>query len=272
MAGNLEKRDIQVKEGNFALGSSQQPFPLFSFGQLIVDKGDFLGYFFMDFFKGTQRKNSDASLSLLYGIRDDFSVLVSLPISAGQKYGNATSSGMEDIFVECEYEFFAHSQPTTYQAATVVGSISFPSGSATKNPATGFGSPTFLIGFTLGHISVKWYAFISPGVILTTKNSYIKYGNQFLYQGGWGRNIESPQGWIFMFMCEFLGQYSQRNTVQGMVDNNSGGNTFLILPSLWFSSKRFIGQVGAGWFAGQHLYGQQYKNKHVVAFTAGWKF
>jgi len=35
-----EKEIQHIKEGNFALPTSQQPSPLFSFGQNILDKGD----------------------------------------------------------------------------------------------------------------------------------------------------------------------------------------------------------------------------------------
>src|SRR5260221_6694775 len=66
----------QVKLGNFALPGSQQPGPLFTLGQLLVDKHDLLGYAYFNTLKGENQRFTDAHLNLLYGMTDKCSVFI----------------------------------------------------------------------------------------------------------------------------------------------------------------------------------------------------
>src|SRR3990167_9156146 len=70
-----------VKEGNFALSTSQQPGPLLGFGQNIIDKGDFQFYFYSDYIKLRNKKTTDPMPGFLYGIRDDLSMFFNIPIT-----------------------------------------------------------------------------------------------------------------------------------------------------------------------------------------------
>lgn len=139
-------------------------------------------------------------------------------------------------------------------------------GSAQKQPPTGFGSPSFFIGSTLSRMYVDWFAFASPGVVLTTRHNDTKFGNQFLYQGGFGRHLINIKGW----MIEGDGQYSQRNKINGGIDFNSGGNVVYVTPSLWVSSKKLIVQLGVGLPVTQNLYGNQTKDSYLLVANLGW--
>lgn len=261
-----------LKIGNLSLPSSQQPGPLVSFGENIIDKGQSQLFLFADQYKRARGYFIDVIPSLLYGITDEWSVFFNVPIAPRYKEKTHQSAGFEDVFVQLEYAFYNVSRRCSTDQATIVGNVTFPTGSAKKNPATGFDSPSFFIGATYNHTAIDWFYFGSLGAVLTTFHSNSKTADQYLYEMGFGRNIASPPGWIFAWMVEVDGLYASRNIVQGNVDSNSGGNVIYITPSLWISSKKIVIQLGAGGVVTQHLFGDQSKFTHQFICNLGWTF
>jgi hypothetical protein len=262
-----------VKIGNFALPLSQQPAPLFSFGQNLVDKGDLLAFGYVSQVKGPQINFTDAVPSILYGLTEKMSLFVELPIAVKFKHQAEKSHGVSDLVVQLEQVIYAKETPVSVNEITIVGNMSLPTGSAKKQPPTGFGSPTFFLGFTLGRSKPDWYYFASLGGIITTFHKGTKFGNAFLYQGGIGRNIAyKTDGWILNWMVEVDGVYHQRDRVCDVKICDSGGNTVLVGPSIFFSTRRFEMDGGIAAVVSQHLFGAQLKEHFVAAFYAGWKF
>src|SRR5258708_18488095 len=70
----------QKKIVNFALPGSQQPGPLISFGQNIVDKGDMQLFAYIDQLKGSQQNYKQVIPALLCGITDRLSLFIELPV------------------------------------------------------------------------------------------------------------------------------------------------------------------------------------------------
>jgi hypothetical protein len=264
----------QVKLGNFALPVSQQPAPLFSFGQNIVDKGDLIAYVYPVQLKGHKESFIEVVPSLLCGITDKLSLFIELPIAIKFKVEDQISRGLSDLTVQLEGVVYAQETETSVNEITAVGNMTFPTGSALKQPSTGFGSPTFFLGVTLSHSQLDWYYFASLGGQITTYNKQgIKPGNIFFYQGGFGRNIAyKTDGWILNWLVEVNGLYGQRNRICNVTDGNSGGNTLLVGPSLFFATQHFSIDAGIFAVAAQHLFGIQLKENYLAAAFVGWKF
>lgn len=258
----------QVKEGNFSV--LQQPFPLFSIGQTIVGKHDLLGYVYGDFRKGHRHKETVVTPSLLYGIRDDLALFVNLPVAARLTEDCHHSSGLLDAWAQLEYAWYTRSTPYFTNEATILGSITIPSGSTRKNPPPGDGSPSFFLGATVSHLATDWYAFGSTGIELPTRYRHEKPGKALLYQMGAGRNIGTLPGWSFVFFVEFNGIYHQRDTRNGIVDDNSGGNTIYLAPVLFVGSDNFVFQIGIAAVVDEHLFGQQNKRKYHASINIGY--
>ncbi|MCW8399409.1 hypothetical protein OQJ26_11465 [Legionella sp. PATHC038] len=258
------------KIGNFALPLSQQPGPLVSFGENIIAKNETQFFLFADDFAGVDKHFVDVMPGILYGITDDLSIFINAPMAAGYVQNGKKSSGFEDAFLQLEDAFYTKKTSSFVEQATLVMNITLPTGSAQKQPPTGFGSPSFFIGSTLSRMYVDWFAFTSPGVVLTTRRNDTKFGNQFLYQAGFGRNIINIKKWMFAWMVEGDGQYAQRNRINGVIDFNSGGNVVYVTPSLWASSKKVIAQFGVGLPVTQNLYGNQTRNSYVLVANVGW--
>ncbi len=267
-----EKESVtQLPLGNFALPASQQPGPLFAFGQNILDKNDLQFFAYLVSTIGPQKNYSDFIPSILYAVSDEFSLLVNFPIAVHYKLDSDKSAGIADISVQAEWAFYGKNTLTTAAEGTIVINVGFPSGSLSKNPPTGFGGMTVFVGATLSYGTIDWYIFTSQGTLLTTSHKQSKLGNQFLYQFGVEYCVNFIPGWITAFMLELHGIFTQRETLKGVIDVNTGGNIFFAAPSVWFSSEHFIAQAGFGVPITQHVNGIQRKTNFVVAFDFAWK-
>jgi hypothetical protein len=260
------------KMGNFALSTSQQPGPLVSFGENIIDQGQVQFYLFADAFIGKNSYAVDVIPGILWGIRDDFSLFVNAPFTPGDKEKKDRSAGWEDLFAQLEYAFYTGKQSQSVIQATLVANLTFPTGSSSKNPPTGFGATSFFMGSTFNYSGIDWFFFFSTGGILTTSKHGTQFGDEYLYQWGLGRNIPSPQGWIFAWMVEWNGTYFWKDRYRGRTDPDSGGNVVYLTPSIWISSDRIIIQFGAGYPIIQHLFGDQSRKFLSFDFNFGWTF
>lgn len=273
---NYAQEEDNVKhlwEGNLALPASQQPGSLVAFGQNIIDKNDFLIYFEYEHIKGKQQKSDSIIPHFLYGIDNNSSLFISVPIAIDLKSDNQHSSGIGDITVQYEYAFFTKNRPSYTTQATVVGNIGLPTGSFKKQPPTGFGAPSFFLGTTLSYTGIEWYAFISPGADFTTSHNGNKAGNEYLYLGGFGKNIAyRSKEWILTWIIEFDGLYAKRDKRNNIIDQNSGGNTIVSNFLLWFSTEKLVLLGSVAVPITQRLFGQQNKNNYFIDVILGWKF
>jgi hypothetical protein len=267
-----EKEEKPPKIGNFSLPTSQQPAALFGFGGNIIDKGEVQLYLFADDFVGKNRAIVDIIPSVLFGITDNWSIFFNAPFSPLMQDGCARSDGLEDFFIQLEYAFYNKSTKCYQDQATLVANITFPTGSIRKNPPTGFGAPSLFLGGTYYRTWVDWFVFTSNGAILTGPEHGNKFGDLFLYQMGFGRNIPSPEGWIYAWMIEVDGQYNKRNRINGVIDPNSGGNVIYVTPSVWVSSKEMLLQFGVSFPIAENLFGNQKRFDYALNLNFAWSF
>lgn len=265
-------KNTPPKIGNFALPASQQPSALFGFGGNIIDKGEVQIFSFVDGYYGKKRVATDTIPSILFGITDKWSVYFNFPTSPYNQDGRYTSKGLMDFFIQFEYAFYIKSTSDYIDQATLVGNIAFPTGSSNKNPHTGAGAPSYFLGATYYHSAIDWFFFTAPGAILPGSNHGTKYGDQFLYQFGFGKNFPSPPGWIYAWLLELDGQYSKKDRIHGHLDPNSGGNWIYVTPSLWISSKEMLFQFGVSLPINQNLFGKQRKFDYGFDLNFAWSF
>lgn len=258
--------------GNFALPTSQQPAALFGFGGNIIDKGEIQTYLFYDDFEGKCKALIEPIPSVQYGITDAFSVALIYPFAALSQDGPDRSSGLEDFLLQFEYAYYTKGTSRYVDQATILWSFTFPTGSVYKNPPTGLGAPALFIGGTYYRTWIDWFIFTDQGVLLTTSHRGTKFGNQFLYQFGIGKNIPSPKGYIYAWMVELDGQYGEKNRIFGKIDPNSGGNVIYVTPSIWVSSRTFLVQLGFSFPVHRHLFGKQRKFNYALNFNCAWSF
>ncbi len=257
--------------GNFSVPTISQIAPLVSFGQLLVGEKALLPQLSGAYAHGHKGYSDVIAPNVTYGIRDDLVVALFVPFTPKSRLDSSHSSGIEDIPLQFEYGFYSKSQRDYTLQATVVANVQFPTGSSEKNPPTGTGAFSYFLGSTYAYLSFNWYAYVSPGVHVTTTHHGTKFGNSYLYQWGFARYIKqlSPRGWIFDLMIEFDGTYAKKDKIHGVTDPNSGGNSIFVIPSIWLSSKRWILQWGVGFPIVQNLNGHQDKIQYLIAYNLG---
>lgn len=270
---SISASEIQApcKEGNFSLPPSQHPAPLVGFGETIIDQYQL--QFFLNpavYINANDEYFIDITPSLSYGITNDLTVYFSVPFAGRYQSEGKHSSGIEDIYLQFEYAIWAKNNPCSADQATILAAVNFPTGSTKKNPPTGFGSYSYFIGGTYNHTGKEWFAFTSYGALLTTTSSRTRFGNQYFYQYGVGRNIATPPGWLLAWMVEVDGTFYERNKFKGMIDPNSGGNVIYVTPSLWASTEKFILQFGAGYAPIENSFGNQPRDNFLISMFLIW--
>lgn len=266
-------QDELLKMGNFLFPSAQQPGALISFGENILDKNKTQLSLFADDFSGNNKHMIELIPSILYGISDKFSVLFVLPVAASFQNLEQHSSGLEDSVLQFEYAYYTSNTKYRSDQGTVLVNVTFPTGSAHVSPPTGLSSPSFFLGTTYNRTYIDWLFFTSDGALLTTPNNDTQFGNNYLYQGGIGRNLfDIGNQWIFALILEADGIYMEKNVINGATDPNSGGNTIYVTPSLWIGTKKFVFQFGTGFPVVQDLFGEQRKNNYLLALNLSWVF
>lgn len=126
------KKETPPKIGNFALPSSQQPSVLFGFGGNVIDAGEVQLSLFADDFVGPKRTVIDIFPSILFGITDNLSISFNAPFTPEFRDGGDRSHGLEDFFMQLEYAFYNKSNRCYVDQATMVVTVTTPTGSINK--------------------------------------------------------------------------------------------------------------------------------------------
>ncbi len=265
-----------VFEGNLALKSSQEPGPLFCFGQTVIDKGDKQLYIFADDLGGKNNNFSDIVPYFIYGVSDKLAISCGFPFAAKFKSDNYCSSGIEDIFIQAEYSFYNKDSSRFANQATFLTALSLPTGSTKKTPNTGLGSPTLFFGLTATHTSVDWYVFGSPGILFNTGKARLDAGQIYYYQFGFGRNLYYlPHKRLITLILEFFGASSKSSSsssgTSGTVNKNLITSGFYIGPSLWISTPQFIFNPGIAFNVSKGKSSSD-NLKYFFAVELGYKF
>lgn len=272
-----------VPIGNFALPVSLQPSPLFSFGQFIINADDKILFVNPIYLKGKNKSSFENETILLYGLSDNASIFGLLPAPVLNDENGVETANFGDILIEYEYAFINATRVYDEIQSTIVASIFLPTGilelerEGEAEPdiesQSGFGSTSFLLGWTCSYMSVDWYTFVSAGGVLTTsRKDKTKLGDSVLYQAGIGRNLKHLDRKILLLLFEMDGIYSKRDQILGIINPNSGGNVIWFGPSLYYSDPRFIFQIGIQVPIYQKLNGIQTKDNYLFSVSFAWLF
>jgi hypothetical protein len=260
-----------VFEGNLALHESQQPIPLFCFGQEIIGKGTIQIFGYNDFLYGKRDQAIEVIPSVLYGVTDYCTVSAVIPVAAQLKAFGKSSSGIEDIWLQGEIAWLSKEKKRSVLQSTLIASLFLPTGSDSKNPPTGNGSPSVFLGMTLSNMTTSWNGFISAGGLFAHDNSGKGNGNRFFYQAGCGKNITAiPQRLIVAAMLEMYGTVSSGMSTKTIRGPSFEDNALYIGPSLWCSTPHWTVQAGIIFPVYQKKLPHHHKNYLFTAVSIGY--
>lgn len=269
----VQKESINIREGNLAMRTSQQPAPLFSFGQITVDNGNIQAFLKPVFITDHQKFFSTLIPSVVYGVTNRLTLEIALPGAPKLKQRHACSSGLGDMWTELEYVFYEKPTPTYNNLISLVGIAYFPTGSASKCPPTGNGAPAIFLGIAARHRAIKWYYWLSPGFTYSFPNQGTHVGTNVVYQFGIGRNLAYiSEKQIVTAICEVLGSYTTATSLHGVKDSSSRSNFISIAPEIWISSEHVIFKAGGVIPLLQHVHDSSHKNNYQISFILGYTF
>lgn len=163
-AHEIEEKEKPLPIGNFSVPVVTQIAPLISFGQLLVGERALLPQLSETYTKFHHQSTNVIMPTVIYGIRDDLDVVLFVPWTPGNRSGSFHSSGMEDMIVQLEYEYYSRSRIDYVLGASLVANVQFPTGSSAKTPRTGNESFTYFLGTTLAYLSYDWYALLTERI------------------------------------------------------------------------------------------------------------
>jgi hypothetical protein len=233
----------QLKIGNLALSSALAPGPLFSFGQNIIDKHDFLLWESLEVLKARNSRYLLGTTSFLYGVSDTLSLLANVPIAKYQQ-NRACNKGLSNISLQAEWAFYVNDQLTYTNQLTWVTALRFPAPKRMGFPSLGSKAPGFFLGTTASHLSIKWYSFLTLGgwVIAPDKNQGAS--TQLLYEAGLGYNLGNPADGILLALLEANGIRSTQKRIGEIITKHNNANIMFVGPSLYWATKKWIAQLG----------------------------
>ncbi len=272
-SGDPAQEDQQVKQGNFFLPTAQRLGPLLGVGQFIVDKKDILVLVYADYLKAQLSHSSGISANVIFGIRNDLSIYVSIPAIVDLHSVTGNYAGLADINAQIEYAYWTKQSKTSVNQATILMNLGLvPTGPADL-PLARFGNPGVFWGTTISHMDVTWYYYASGGFFYRTRNApNTKGGNVLVYQAGLGATVGNPGGTILSWLIEASGTYTKPNYVCGVKDPNTGGNEILVGPTMYLATRHTSLHLAGYVPVVQHLFGTQIKDKYYLALGIIWTF
>ncbi|MBA2649359.1 MAG: hypothetical protein H0U75_07150 [Legionella sp.] len=145
IVSKLTSDDNPPNKGNFALPTSQQPGPFFSFGQSLIEKNQVQFYIAPSYLKVEDGHFLTIFSSAVYGLTDKSSLLMTVPVAAEYKIGMTQSHGLGDIYFQGEYAFYNASSSKYADQMTIIGGLTAPTGSYYTSPSTGLGAMSFFL-------------------------------------------------------------------------------------------------------------------------------
>ena len=268
-----DEAEKTVKEGNLSFPVSQQPNPLISFGMNVLDNKETQVIFVGNQIKAHRQYTISMNPTLYYGLTDSLSLTIGAPTVIKNKFNDHRSAGIGDIYTGLEYAYYTKANKRSYDQATILATVTVPTGSVYKEPQTGIGANSYFFGTTISRMGVDWFYFLCMGGIFTDPHRKIKVGNQFICQSGVGRRITNNKNWLYAWILEFDGNYTAESTERHVLNRNSGGTLMIITPSIWISAREhFLFQMGIGIPVYQNFFGRQRKNHYLVTANVGWTF
>jgi hypothetical protein len=253
---------IQVQEepepiGNFSLPKSQRPEAFYSFDSKILEKNQWQVATKPNLFKETQHRYVGMPNTLQYGVRDDLSVLIEVPVTLDIQHknhlGTSHVSGFENLVLQGEYEFLARESRHTTENAGVILGVALPTGS----PQVTSRWSNLFIGSTYAYMQVKSLFFASSGYLIFEGPKSIRPGNVVYLNTGAGYNLKSQSHqYTWIAFLELNAQYNQpdpqaqyieisRNffRLRGSALNN--GYLLYTTPSIVYANRSWMFQLGA---------------------------
>ncbi len=233
--------------------------PLFSPGPHVLFKsGTEIHTEFVQSKQGDERESQQA-IALKHGLSGDWVVGLELPYDT-VKDEFSTQKGIGDITLSSKYRFWRKDTLGVQETAAIIAKIKLDTG----DKQVGSGTTDTLLGFAYGYESLSWYRWASIRYRFNQNRSIQNLGD--LYRGdrlfvdfaaAYRSNINNYREIDRVWLLELNGEYSERNSINDVDLNNTGGSQWFVSPGIMWTLRNFAIKAGVQIPVFSNLNGEQ---------------
>lgn len=235
--------------------------PVFGLGPETIYKGGFGIETELEYEKTHSERKSSLHEEIIYGLRENFSLTLSIPFILEKNVSGSTSSGLGDVALRGKFRFYKKDDLGAQNKVALFGGIKFPFGNKDKKPSIATSSFDYLLGITAGYESLKWYYFGTMRYWFNNKDSIREKGDVFLYDMAVGLRpvLREYYESDIVFLLELNGEHRSKDKVSHLEDKDSGGNILYLGSTFLWSYRNWMIKGGIQVPVYQDLNGGQEK-------------
>lgn len=229
-----------------AIGTAFAHDPVFSPGPHVLFKDGVELH--ASFFESEQGDGTESEqvVALKYGLSGDWVGGIELPYETNKNI-SGTEQGLGDITLSTKYRFWRNDTLGAQESAAIIAKVKLDTG----NNQVGSGTTDSLLGFTYGYESLKWYRWTSVRYrfnqtrAIENQGSLQRGDRLFVdFAGGYRPEVNDYREADTVWLLELNGEYSQRNGINGVDVNSSGGSQWFISPGLMWTKRNIAIKAG----------------------------
>lgn len=242
-----------------AANSAHAHEPVFGLGPETIYKGGIGLETEIEHEKEGSERETAMHYEIIYGVTEDFSLTLGVPHIIEKKEGAEISDGLGEIALRGKYQLFRKNTLGASDKVALIYGLKFPTGDEDKEPTLGSGSLDHLFGLSLGHESRTIYGFIAGRYLLKTESGGKEKGDKVLIDVAFGFRpwLRPYKSWDFVVLLENSYIFSEKDEVNGIKQENSGGEKILIGPTFLWSIRNLMIKGGIQFPVWQDLNGDQ---------------
>jgi len=208
-----------------------------------------------------------------YNVTSDLLVGAVLPlvnVRSRSTGGSATSTGLGDVSIFAKHVLVQIDDLQETFRILGKASLKFPSSNKRLTPPLGTGSWDISFGTVAGWIGKRFGLYGDASYTFNGSSDSHSYGNTFIYNATVGFRLspaeyETYPSTQWNLYLEALGKYTEKDVVNGISNENSGGHTLLLAPGLqWIPSRVLLAEVAIQLPGLESLNGTQLGTDFVV--------
>ncbi|MCH8029285.1 MAG: hypothetical protein IH874_05085 [Candidatus Dadabacteria bacterium] len=248
--------------------------PVFSLGPETIFEGGFGIEVEFEFEDAKGEQLAVMNYEILYGLKDNLSLILKVPQILGREVGGETERGLGDIEFRTKYRFFKRDTLGAQNKVSGIFGIKVPTGDDDAEPALGTGTTDFLFGGSYGYESRTWYHFATARYRFRTESGSRDPGDRLFIDGAigyrpWRREYLE---WDLVTLVEMNTEFEFKDELRGVRLPDTGGNIIWLGPTALLSYRNIMFKGGAQFPVYENLNGNQDSSSVRVVFAAEYHF
>lgn len=212
-------------------------------------------------------------MEITLGFSGDLAIGVTFSPYVEKQIGAMRTHGNGDLEIFGKYRFWRHDTLGAQESTAILLRTKFNNADDTTNPPLGSGSTDTVFGLTYGYEGRKWYRWVSMRYRRNGRNMLgLNHGNKWLIDlaGGFRPHPTGYREPDTVWLLELNGEYSERDEISGVAQDNSGGREWFISPGIFWTKRNFAIKAGIQIPIKSHLNENQVETDYRGKIVLEW--